>query len=82
MDLFEGMPVVSDDPMSLLGPVKSGANVGLMSPNSKAHVSVAHNNSCTNSQRTSPSGQTHETDLHVTTTMLRSTGNPENTVYH
>ena len=31
MDLFEQMPVLSDNPLSLVGPVKSGANVGLMS---------------------------------------------------
>ena len=80
MGLFEEMPVVRDDPLSLSGPVKSRADVGLMTRNSKAHVSVDHHNSCTDSQRTSPSRQTHETDLHVTMTMLRSTGNPENTV--
>ena len=49
MDLFEQMPVVSDNPLSLFGPVKSRANVGLMSRNSRAHVLVAHNNSCIDS---------------------------------
>ena len=53
MDLFELMPVVSKKPLSLLGHVKSGANVGSMSRSSKAHVLAAHSNSCTDSQRTS-----------------------------
>ena len=53
MGLFEQMPVVSDHRLSLSSPVKSGANVGFMSRNSKAHVWVAHNNSCTDPQRTS-----------------------------
>ena len=78
MDLFELMPVVSDNPLSLLGPLKSGANVGWMSRNSNALVLVAHNNSCTDSQRAFPSGPTHETDLHDTTTMQRAKGNSEN----
>ena len=30
MDLFEQMPVVSNNPLSLLGHMKSGANVGLL----------------------------------------------------
>ena len=80
MDLFEPMPVVSDYPVSLLGHVKSGVNVGLMSRNSKVHVLVAHNDSCTDSQRASPSGQTHETDTANTTTMRRSRVNSERTV--
>ena len=42
IDLFQHMPVVCDNLLSLLGPVKLGANVGLMSRNSKAHVLVAH----------------------------------------
>ena len=80
MDLFKQMPVVSDNPLSLLGPVRLRANVGLMSRNSKARVLVAHNNACTNSQRTFPHGPTHETDLPDTTTMRRSRSNSENTV--
>ena len=67
MDLFEQMAVVSYNPFSFLGHVKSRANVGLMSRNSKAHVLVAHNCSCADSQRTPLSGQTHETDLLDTT---------------
>ena len=35
MDLFERMPVVSKNPLSLLGQVKTRANVGWMSENSK-----------------------------------------------
>ena len=50
MDLFEQMPVVSNDPLSLFGHMKSGANVGLTSKTPKAHVLVAHNDSCTGSQ--------------------------------
>ena len=79
MDLFEQMPVVSDNPLSLLGHVKSGANVGLMLRNSEAHVLIVHNNSCTDSQRTSLSGQTHETGIPDTTTM-RSRGNSADAV--
>ena len=56
--MFEQMPVVSDIPLSLLGHVKLGINVGSMSQNSKAQVLVAR----TVSQRSSPSRQTHETD--------------------
>ena len=46
----------------------------------KVHVLVADNGSCTDFQRSSPSGQTHETDITDTTTMRRSRGNSENTV--
>ena len=44
-DLFGQMPVVRHNPLSLSGLAKSGANVGLMSRNSNAHVLVAYNNS-------------------------------------
>ena len=63
MDLFEQMPVVSNNPVSLSGHEQPGANVGLMLPNPKAHVLAAHNDTCADSRRTSPSGQTHETDI-------------------
>ena len=66
------MPVISNNPLSLLGQVKHGTNVGLMSRHSKAHVLIAHNDSCPDSERTIPSGQTHETDTPDTTTMRRS----------
>ena len=66
MDLFQRMPVVSDNPLSLSG--------------SKVHVLVAHNNSSCDSQRTLPSGPTQETDLPDTTTMRRLRGNFEDTV--
>ena len=54
MDLFGQMPVVSNNPLSLLGQVKHGAHVELMLRNSKANVLFAHSNSCTHSQRTPP----------------------------
>ena len=41
MDLLEQMPVISNNPLSLLGQVKHGTNVGLMSRHSKAHVLIA-----------------------------------------
>ena len=68
MDLFDQVPVVSDNPLSLLGQVKPGANVGLMSKNSKAQVLVAR----TDSEQASPSRQTHETDTPDTTKLRRS----------
>ena len=61
--------------LSLLGHARSGSNVRLMSRNSKAH-----NGSCTCSQRTSPSGQTHDTDIPDTTTRRRSRVCSEKTV--
>ena len=51
-----------------------------MSRNSKDHVLVAHSDSCTDSRRTSPSGQTHESDTPGTMTMRRSRVHSENTV--
>ena len=61
-DLFEQMPVISNNPLSLLRQVKHGTHVGLMSRNSKRRVLAAHNDSCPDSQRTFPSRQTHEPD--------------------
>ena len=61
--------------LSLLGHARSGSNVRLMSRNSKAH-----NGFCTCSQRTSPSGQTHDTDIPDTTTRRRSRVCSEKTV--
>ena len=44
-------------------------NDGLMSRNPEAHVLAAHHDSCTDTQRTSPSRQTHETDTPDTVTI-------------
>ena len=80
MDLFGQMPVISNSPLSLSDQVKHGMNVGLLSQNSKTHVLVAHRDSCTDSQRTIPSRQTHETDTPDTTTLRRSRVHSEKTV--
>ena len=73
MDLFEHMPVISDNPLSLLGQVKHGTSVGLPLRKSKTHVLA-------DSQRTFPSRQTHDTDTPDTTTMRRSRVHSEKTV--
>ena len=80
MELFEQLPVVNDNPLSSLGQAKHVANVGLMSRNSQAHVLVAQKDSCTDSQRASPSRQTRESDTPDTTTMRCSRVHSEKTV--
>ena len=68
MDLFEQMPVVSENPLSLLGELQLEAKVGRTPRDSKTQVLVA----CTDSQHTSLSRPTRETDTPDTTTMRRS----------
>ena len=67
MDLFEQMPVVSENLFSLLGQVKTRANVESTSKNSKAQVLTAH----ADSQRTIHARQMHATDTPDTKTMRR-----------
>ena len=73
MDLFEQMPLVSDNPVSLLGLSQLGTNVGLRSGSSKAQIFVARNAS----QRTFLSPQTHATDTLDTTTFPRHRAHPQ-----
>ena len=64
---MEQMPVVSDNPVSLLGELESDTKVGRMSQELKAQVLIAR----TGSQCTFPSRPTHETDTPDTTTLRR-----------
>ena len=68
MDLFEQMPVVSDNPWPLLGESQSEKKVGRMSENSKAQVRIDR----TDSHGTLPFRPTHETDNSDKTTRRRS----------
>ena len=68
MDLFEKMPMVSDNPLSLPGELQSETKVGRMLQKSKAQVPIAR----TDSQCTFPSRPTHDTDTPDTTTTRRS----------
>ena len=68
MDLFEQMPVVSDNPVLLPGESQSDTNAGWMSENSKAQL----RSDGTFSHGTLPFRPTHETDNSDKTTRRRS----------
>ena len=76
MDLFEQMPVVSGNPLSLLGQVKTRANVGGTSKNPKAQVLTTRDDN----RRTVHARQMHSTDNPDAKTVRRSIVHPEKSV--